>query len=132
MKIVTLRQILILHELEIKNRGGSSGIRDAGMLKSAVGRPFATFAGEDLYPDVYSKAAALVQSIVKNYPFVDGNKRTAFASAVIFLKLNGYLLEVSQRAVVGFMLRVTNINLSVDEISSWIRKHSKKLEARSW
>ncbi len=96
------------------------------MLKSAIGRPFATFGGEDLYPDIYMKAGALVQSIVKNHPFLDGNKRTAFSSAFIFFKGNGILLLSTRKKVVSFMVKVANENLSVDEISSWLRKNSKK------
>lgn len=111
----------------VRKYGGSSGIREMNMLKSAVGRPFATFAGEDLYPDIYLKAGALIQSIVKNHPFLDANKRTAFSSAFIFLKENGILITAPQKKVVSFMVLVANENLSVDEISSWLKKHSKKL-----
>lgn len=126
MKIITVKQILILHEFELSKHGGSSGVRDMGMLKSAIGRPFATFGGEDLYPDIFLKMAALVQSIVKNHPFIDGNKRTAFVSAMVIFKLNGYLLKIEQKEVVKFMLKVANENLSVDEISLWLKKHSRK------
>jgi death-on-curing protein len=125
LKIITVRQILTLHEFEIKKYGGSSGIRDIGMLKSAIGRPFATFNGEDLYSDIYTKSAALIQSIAKNHPFVDGNKRTSFVTAAVFLRLNRYLFEVPQKEVVDYILRVVNENLSVDEISAWIKKHTK-------
>ena len=111
----------------VQKYGGSSGIRDMGMLKSAIGRPFATFAGEDLYKDIYLKAGALIQSIVKNHPFLDGNKRTAFSSAFIFLNKNAVLITASQKEVVRLMVEVANKNLSVDEISSWLKKHSKKI-----
>lgn len=127
MKILTLRQTLLLHELMVKRHGGSSGVRDMNMLESAINRPFATFGGKDLYRDIYLKTAALIQSIVKNHPFVDANKRTAFSSAYVFLSKNGIGLKTSQNEVVEFMLRVTNENLSVDEISIWIKKHAKKI-----
>ena len=127
MKIITVRQILTLHEFEIKKYGGSPGIRDIGMLKSATGRPFATFNGTDLYSDIYSKSAALIQSIAKNHPFVDGNKRTAFVATTTFLELNKYSLEITQKEVVNYTLRIVNENLSVDEISAWIKKHTKKI-----
>lgn len=127
MKILTLRQILLLHELMIKKHGGSSGVRDKGMFESAIHRPFATFSGEDLYPDVYLKAGALIQSIVKNHPFVDGNKRTAYVSTFMFLKKNGVDLIVQKTIGKKFMLEVANKNLSVDEISSWLKKHSVKI-----
>jgi len=126
LKIISIKQILVLHEFELVKHGGSSGLRDIGMLKSAVARPFATFGGEDLYPGVFMKCAALIQSIVKNHPFLDGNKRTAFVSSTVLLKLNKYNLTVTQKEAVKFMVRVANENLSVDEISSWLKKHSKK------
>lgn len=111
----------------IKKHGGSSGVRDLGMLESAVHRPFATYADEDLYPDLYLKSGALIQSIVKNHPFIDGNKRTAFTSAFTFLRNNSVELTVSEDEAVKFMLRVANENLSVDEIALWLKKHSRKL-----
>ncbi|MBL7036614.1 type II toxin-antitoxin system death-on-curing family toxin [Candidatus Microgenomates bacterium] len=127
MKIITPKQILIVHEHEIKKHGGSSGIRDVGMLESAIGRPFATFAGKDLYITIFLKAGALVQSLVKNHPFVDGNKRTALVSAIVFLKMNNYILSISQDKSVDFVMDVANKNLSVDQISLWFKKHSKKI-----
>lgn len=127
MKKLTLRQILILHEIEVNKHGGSSGTRDIGMLESAINRPFATYAGKDLYPDIFVKAGALTQSIVKNHPFLDANKRTAYTSAYTFLLLNGFKVVVAQKEVVKFMISVANKNISIDEISSWLKKHSKKI-----
>jgi death-on-curing protein len=111
----------------IKKHGGSSGVRDMGMLESAVHRPFATYANEDLYPDLYLKAGALIQSIIKNHPFIDGNKRTAFVGAFTLLRRNLVRLDVSEIEAVKFMLKVANNNLSVDEISTWLKKHSKEI-----
>lgn len=111
----------------LKKHGGSSGVRDMGMLKSTAHRPFATYANEDLYSDLYLKSAALIQSIIKNHPFIDGNKRTAFTSVFTLLKNNSVKLTVSQNEVVKFMLRVANKNLSVDEIALWFKRHSKKI-----
>jgi death-on-curing protein len=111
----------------IKKHGGSSGVRDMGMLKSAIFRPFATYGGEDLYKDIYLKSGALIQSIAKNHPFVDGNKRTAYTVTYTFLKLNRIQITISDKQVVRFMVRVTVENLSVDEISSWLKEHSKEL-----
>lgn len=129
MIILSPKQVLILHESVIKTHGGSSGLRDGAMFESAIFRPFATFAGSDLYPDIYLKAAALIQSIVKNHPFIDGNKRTAFVSAFMFLKRNGIDLLVERKTAVKFMISVANENLSLEEIAIWLRKYSKKLEA---
>jgi death-on-curing protein len=111
----------------IKKHGGSPGVRDMGMLKSAIFRPFATYGGEDLYKDIYLKSGALLQSIAKNHPFVDGNKRTAYTVTYTFLKLNLIQIIITNKQVVEFMVRVTEENLSVDEISFWLKKHSKEL-----
>ena len=90
IEYLTLNEVLLLHARLIQAAGGSRGQRDLGLLESAVARPQATFAGEDLYPDLWSKAAALMHSLVLNHPFVDGNKRVALTAAGIFLDLNGY------------------------------------------
>ena len=127
MKVFTVRQVLILHERMIQKYGGSSGVRDMGMLESAVGRPFATFGGEDLYPDVFMKAGAFIQSIVKNHPFIDGNKRTAFTGTITFLLANKAIVSTNADQVVKFMLRVANENLSVDEIAAWLKKRTKNV-----
>ena len=111
----------------INKHGGSHGVRDMSMLESAVNRPFATYGGDDLYPDIYLKAGALVQSIVKNHPFVDGNKRSAFTSAYSFLKSNGLQLTATEKQAVEIVVRVANENLSVDEIASWLKGHSVPL-----
>lgn len=125
MKVFTVRQILILHERMIQKYGGSSGIRDMGMLESAANRPFATFGGEDLYSNIFLKAGAFIQSIVKNHPFIDGNKRTAFSGSIAFLLANGVFISVNTNQAVNFMLKVANENLSVDEIALWLKKNTK-------
>ena len=125
MKVFTVRQVLILHERMIQKYGGSSGVRDMGMLESAVGRPFATFGGEDLYPDLFLKAAALVQSLSSNHPFVDGNKRTALTTLEYFLHLNGIDLKASQREKVEFTLWAENEKPKLKQIAGWIKKHTK-------
>ncbi|EKE05711.1 MAG: hypothetical protein ACD_19C00182G0039 [uncultured bacterium] len=127
MKTLTPRQILLLHEAMIKKHGGSSGVRDIGMFESAIFRPFATFAGSDLYPNIYLKSAAFVQSIVKNHPFIDGNKRTAFVGCFMFLKINKIHLKVKNEQAVKFMIQVATENYSVDEIATWFKKNSKKI-----
>ena len=76
--MITLKEALVIHELAIKKFGGSYGIRDMNLLESAIQRPNATFDGIDLYPNPVSKAAGMIESIVKNHPFSDGNKRTGY------------------------------------------------------
>src|SRR3989338_3185868 len=92
MKYLTIQQVLAIHDLMVKRYGGSGGVRDIGLVESAVARPQGTFGGNDLYPDIFDKAGALLQSLLKNHPFVDGNKRTALTSVGLFFKINGYNL----------------------------------------
>ena len=94
---LTPEQVLFIHSRLVDETGGAHGIRDLGMLLSALGRPQATFQGKDLYSDLFSKAAALMDSLVRNHPFIDGNKRTAITSTAIFLRINGFHLDVTER-----------------------------------
>lgn len=126
MKYLTPEQILFIHHQAIERFGGSHGIRDIGLLESAVYRPQASFGGEELYKGIFVKAAALLQSLLKNHPFVDGNKRTALASAGIFLLCNGYSLHNARDEEVEFAVRVDNEHLSLEHISSWLKKHARK------
>ena len=125
MKYLTLQQVLLIHSRSIKRFGGGSGIRDIGLIESAVARPQASFDGQDLYKNIFDKAAALLQSLLKNHAFIDGNKRTALSSAGIFLKLNGYIL-VNTREEVEFAIQVDNENLTLEQISDWLKRNSRK------
>ena len=126
MKYLTVAQVLAIHDQMVKRFGGSHGIRDAGLVESAVARPRGTFAGQDFYSDIFEKAAALLQSLLKNHPFIDGNKRTALTSAAIFLKLNGYNLKNTHKGEVEFALKVDNEHLDPAAIAKWLKVHSKK------
>ena len=95
-----------------------------------MARPRASFDGNDLYETVFDKAAALLQSLLKNHPFVDGNKRTALISAGIFLKMNGWKLVNSHEEEVVFAVNVDNKHLPVEQISQWLKDHARKLSAR--
>ncbi len=127
MKYLTPQQIFAIHIQVTKRTGGSQGVRDLGLLESAVFRPQASFDGRDLYKNIFDKAAALLQSLLKNHPFVDGNKRTALASAGVFLKLNGYKLINLHKEEVEFAIKVDNEHLELQKISSWLKKNSKKI-----
>lgn len=95
MRYLSLEEILYIHRVSIEKFGGSSGIRDMGLLESAVSRPMVTFNSIDLYKNIEDKAIALFQSLLMNHPFVDGNKRTAFASMELLIELNGHNLSGS-------------------------------------
>ena len=129
MIYLTPEQILFLHARLIAETGGAQGIRDLGLLISAVERPKAAFEGSELYPDVFTKAAALMHSIVQNHPFVDGNRRTGIAAAGIFLQLNGLKLTVTNPELRSFTLSVAKGEQEVPEIASWFEEHSESIEA---
>jgi death-on-curing protein len=117
-------QVLFIHSRLIAETGGSHGVRDLSMLLSALGRPTASFDGNELYADVHSKAAALMDSLIRNHPFVDGNKRTAMTCAGLFLRMNGYNLVVEPSEMVTFTIACAQSIHSLAEITGWLRKYS--------
>ncbi len=121
---LTPEQVLFLHSRLIAETGGGHGVRDLGMLLSALGRPQATFEEKDLYPDLFSKTAALMDSLVRNHPFMDGNKRTAITSSALFLRMNGYRLVVENDEMVRFTLACAQSECSFDKIADWFREFS--------
>jgi len=128
VKYLTIEDVLLLHSMVIDASGGSHGLRDFGLLESAVLRPQATFGGEDLYPDVLIKTSALLHSLLRDHAFVDGNKRTSMYSAMTFLTLNGYTFTASQKEVVSFALKIENDRLSIEEIATWLEEHTEKIK----
>lgn len=124
MRYLSPEQVLFIHSRLIDAAGGGNGIRDIGLLQSAVSRPMAAFGEKDLYSDVFHKAAALMESLAKNHPFIDGNKRTAITSASIFLMQNGYRLEAGQRELEGFALKTAIGKISFEDAISWFENHS--------
>lgn len=116
---LTVQEVLFIHARLIETTGGEHGVRDLGLLESAVARPQATFAGESLYPDLFQKAAALMQSLVQNHPFVDGNKRTGVTAAALFLQRNGRSLQTTHTELERFTLMVTNERPSLATIATW-------------
>lgn len=126
MRYLAAEQVLFIHSRLIDETGGIHGIRDLGLLQSAVSRPQATFGGKELYRDVFHKAAALMESIIKNHPFIDGNKRTAITSASIFLLRNSYFLETSQKEFEQFTLKMATGKVSFDDAVKWFKENSVK------
>ncbi len=124
MIYLTVEQVLFLHMRLIQETGGSHGIRDLPLLQAAVARPQATFDGQDLYPELHLKAAALMHSIVENHPMIDGNKRLGVASAGIFLHRNGWRLTASNAELEEFTLRVARGGVGVEEVAAWLAAHS--------
>jgi death-on-curing protein len=124
VEYLTATEVLLLHARLIQRIGGSGGVRDMALLESALGRPQATFDGDELYPDLWSKAAALMHSLIRNHPFVDGNKRTSLTATAIFLELNGYHLATSSESVLAFVRRVVRGDMELEEIAIWLEAHS--------
>lgn len=125
MRYLTPEQVLFIHARLIAETGGDSGIRDLGLLQSAVSRPHASFEGKDLYTDLHHKAAALLESLINNHPFVDGNKRVGFTAAGLFLHLNGYHLTASNTEVETFILSVASGEQTAKSIAEWLKSHIK-------
>jgi death-on-curing protein len=125
---LSLEQVLELHRLEIRRFGGSAGLRERGSLEAALARPQMTFAGEDLYADVESKAAAIMHSLVMNHPFVDGNKRTGAAVAELFLNLNAMELEAADDDLVAITLSVARGEVNAESLAIWLRQRSRHRE----
>jgi len=128
---VSLEQVLELHGLQIRRFGGAAGLRDRGALEAAVARPQMTFGGEDLYPDVEAKAAAILHSLVMNRPFVDGNKRTGAAAAEFFMNLNDLDLAAEDDELVGITLAVARGEVGAEALAIWLRQRSATRAGRS-
>jgi len=123
VNVLKVQEVLFIHSVVIDETGGTHGIRDLGLLKSAVAQPLHTFGGQDLYPTLVLKAAALVSALAKNHPFVDGNKRTAAVTLGVFLELNGENLKASQKELVEFMVGLASEKMDVAKASRWIENH---------
>jgi death-on-curing protein len=125
---LSLEQVLELHHLQVQSFGGSAGLRDRGALESAMARPQMTFGGEDLYPDVATKAAALLHSLVMNHPFVDANKRTGAVVAELFMNLNGVDLTANDAELIDVTLSAARGELNAEQLSIWLRQRSRQRE----
>jgi death on curing protein len=127
MNYLTAEQVLFIHARLIAETGGAHGVRELNLLLSAVARPQATFEGQELYPDLFSKSAALLESLIGNHAFVDGNKRTAITAIGLFLRLNGYGLTASNREVVAFTLQCAQERVPLEQIALWLKEHTDRL-----
>ena len=105
-RFLLLEEVLGIHAHQIEMYGGSFGVRDAGLLQSAVAAPQAAFAGELLHGSLFEMAAAYLFHLARNHPFIDGNKRVALASALVFLELNGLSIDAPDEDLVHLVVRV--------------------------
>src|SRR3972149_7015317 len=120
------QEVLELYRRVIEETGGASGVRDLSALLSSIAQPRMTFEGQDLYPDLADKAAALGFSIVMNHPFLDGNKRTAHAAMEAFLLLNGHELVAATPEQEQVLLGLADGKLTREQFASWIADHLQR------
>ena len=120
-----LEQVVKLHSSLIAKTGGMDGIRDENLLDSALNSLFQTFDGNELYPDIFDKAAQLCYSLVENHPFADGNKRSGVHLTLLFLKLNGEKIEYTQSELIDFGLGIASGKMTKDSIKEWLLNHKK-------
>ena len=125
--MITIKIILRLHDLSIITYGGSQGIRDRGLMESAIARPYQTFGGEYLYPTVFEKAAALVERIITNHPFIDGNKRTGFLSMLLILELENFKITASNDATYNFTIQISTGEIKFEEIVLWLKNNTERI-----
>ena len=123
MRRLSSGQVLKLHDALLEEFGGTSGIRDQGLLDSALNTPFATFGGKYLYPSLQAKAAQLGFGLVSNHPFVDGNKRTGAHIMLVFLAINGVDLNYTEEELIDVVLQVASGNINAQELLEWILEH---------
>ncbi len=123
MRYLTLEEVLELYHGIIEQSGGSAGISNMGGLESALAQPKMTFAGEELYPTIVEKASALSFSLIKNHPFIDGNKRIGHAAMEVFFILNGFEINAAVDEQEQLILQVASGKLGRDEFSEWLRSH---------
>ena len=123
MKILSKRQILMLHTALIAQTGGIDGVRDEGLLDSAINAPFQTFAEQDLYPTVLEKAARLGFGLISNHPFLDGNKRIGAHAMLTFMGVNQINLCCTDEELISLILQVASGRLDYDGMLEWLTSH---------
>jgi death-on-curing protein len=125
--LISLEGLVWMHTVAVGEFGGSNGIRDRGLLESALARPLASFGGKNLYDTPFKRTAALAESLVLNHGFVDGNKRTAMYAMAAWLEREGYVIEAERGALRDLPLAIASHELGVEQIAAWLEQRSKQL-----
>ena len=125
MKILTKNQVIALQKQLIDRYGGTYGIRDEGILDSALHAPFQTFSGEELYPDIFEKAARLGFGLIKGHAFIDGNKRIGTHVMLIFLRLNDVMLRYSDDELIQMIFDVASGSADDKALLNWLKDHTE-------
>lgn len=118
--MISLEETLLIHELAIEKFGGAVGVRDLSLLESAIQRPYSTFDQQELYPNPATKASSIIESIVKNHPFADGNKRTGYILMRLLLLKSNLDINATENEKYEFVIKIAEGKLDFDEIKSWI------------
>ncbi len=121
---LTKEQVISMHSSLIGATGGTDGVRDEGLLESALESAFQTFGGIDIYPSLIQKAARIAYSLVSNHPFVDGNKRIGIHVMLVFLALNGIEISCTQNELVAIGLLLAEGTMNFEELSVWLGSHN--------
>ena len=125
--MIDLDEVIKIHEKLIEEFGGAQGLRNKGLLESALESPFQTFGGKELLPTPEEKAAALLENLVKNHPFVDGNKRIGYTVFRLFLMAHGKDIEAPEAEKYAFVIDIASGKLVFEEILTWAKNHLKDL-----
>ena len=124
-KAPSLKQVIMFHASTIEEQGGEAGLRDEGLLDAAISAPFQTFGEQDLFPSLIEKAARLAFGILKNHPFIDGNKRIGMYVMIAFLEVNGIPINAGNEDVTRVGLALGDGSMKYDELLHWI--HDKQI-----
>jgi len=121
--MISFQEVVVIHSILIEKFGGIGGIRDKSALESAINRPYQTFEGKDLYPTVIEKVAALLESLIKNHPFNDGNKRIGYTISRLVLINNNLDIKASESEKYDFIIRIAENKLDYTHILEWLKIH---------
>lgn len=127
IQYLEISHVLAMHQVLLERYGGMYGVRDEGLLKSALAQPKQSAFGEDIFPDIFAKAAAYTFYLSENQPFIDGNKRIATAAALTFLRLNGYDVKVTEKELYETIMKLANKKLTREALSKWLKKNSRPI-----
>jgi death-on-curing protein len=123
IRTLTKEHIIVLHDELIAEIGGSPGLRDEGLLESAISAPFATFAGDDFYPTITEKAARLAFGLISNHPFVDGNKRIGILAMIVLLEINHFDVDATDEELIELGLSLATTQIAYEDVLIWVRSH---------
>lgn len=123
MKQITKRQVLMLHSMLVSESGGLDGLRDEGLLESAINAPFQSFDDKDFYPTILEKAARLCYNLVKNHPFIDGNKRIGTHCMIVFLELNNTFIKYDDKELIDIILSIADGKVDDKALVTWLQAH---------